>query len=92
MCVAIDCKPRNACKIQNACDRECGVVIRLKLVKTSVADSLDPSMQLDLNHGTKVSAHKVPQSEFQQFAKSAFSNSLKAFVSNVPAELHMTFA
>ena len=35
---------------------------------------------------------KVLESEFQQFAESTFSNSLKVFVSNAPAESHMKFA
>ena len=59
MHVAIDRKPENGCKIQNACDGESGIMIRLKLVKTSGADSTDPSMQSDLNHGTKVLAYLV---------------------------------
>ena len=36
-------------------------------------------------------AHKMPQSEFQQFVESAFNSSLKVFVSNMFGESHMTF-
>ena len=59
MHVAIDRKPKKGCKIQNACDGESGIMIHFKLVKMSVADSSDPSMQSDLNHKTKVLAYLV---------------------------------
>ena len=48
-------------------------------------------------HESTHSVHKVPQSEFQQFAESfaeskvLSANLLKVFVSTVPAELHVTF-
>ena len=56
--VAIDRKPENGCEIQNACDGQSGVMMRLKLVKSDSAE--EPFLpNEDLNHGTKVLAFLV---------------------------------
>ena len=34
-CVAMDRKPEHGCGIQNACDGMCGIMMRLKLVKSA---------------------------------------------------------
>ena len=34
MYVALDRKPENGCKIQNCCDGLCGIMIKLRLVKS----------------------------------------------------------
>ena len=58
MYVAIDRKPENGCEIQNACDGQSGIMMRLKIVKTAAAEPEYLPSQ-DLNHGTRVLAYLV---------------------------------
>ena len=56
--IAIDRKPENGCEIQNACDGESGIMMRLKIVKgPGVEEPFPPNK--DLNHATKVLAYLV---------------------------------
>ncbi|KAG7369876.1 transposase IS4 [Nitzschia inconspicua] len=55
MYVAIDRKPKNGCEIQNAACGQCGVMLRLKLVKTAAEESTTTHVHNDgLQHGTAV--------------------------------------
>jgi hypothetical protein len=59
--VAIDRKPENGCEIQNACDGQSGIMMRLKIVKSAAAEAAaQPFLpNEDLNHGTHVLAYLV---------------------------------
>jgi hypothetical protein len=39
--ITMDRKPENSCEIQDACDGETRVMLRLKLVKTAVQDEIE---------------------------------------------------
>ena len=55
MYVAIDCKPENGCEIQNACCGRCGIMMRLKLVKTAEEEAThNQENEEGMLHGTKV--------------------------------------
>ena len=51
----MDRKPENGCEVQNACDGQSGIMLRLKMVKSEQSDLLNK----DLNHDTKVLAFLV---------------------------------
>ena len=53
--IAIDRKPENGCEIQNAADGVFGIMMQLKLVKTSSEEDLHyPEEHDGLSHDTKV--------------------------------------
>ena len=52
---AIDFKPEKGCEIQNICDGQSGIMLRIKLVKTDEPEFINQ----DLNHGTKVLVYLV---------------------------------
>ena len=56
MYVAIDHKPNNGCKIQDASCGRSKIMIRLKLVKTGTKEDVDSTAEDDngIFHGTKV--------------------------------------
>ena len=56
MYVAIDRKPNNGCKIQDASCGRSKIMIRLKLVKTGTKEDVDSTAEDDngIFHGTKV--------------------------------------
>ena len=59
--VAIDRKPDNRCKIQNAACKQSRVMLELKLVKTvdKIANKQNNSNKADHLHGTQVLKHLV---------------------------------
>lgn len=55
MYVAMDRKPENGCEIQNVCDGQTGIMLRLLIVKSAnSANRLLPVVGEATNHGTKV--------------------------------------
>ena len=52
--IAIDRKPEDGCEIQNAADGVTGIMMRLKLVKTSGEEAECVEHDGNLNHGTNV--------------------------------------
>jgi hypothetical protein len=56
MYLAIDCKPKNGCKIQNAACGNSGVMLEMKLVKTSEEEGANiiEDDENGLLHGTAV--------------------------------------
>ena len=53
--IAIDRNPENCCEIQNAADGVSGIMMQLKLVKTSSGEDIHSPKEHDgLLHGTKV--------------------------------------
>ena len=55
MYVAIDRKPENGCEIQNSCCGRCGIMMRLKLVKTAEEEATHQEEHPDgMLHGTKI--------------------------------------
>ena len=58
MYVAIDRKPENGCKIQNASCVDLGIMIQLRIVKTKAKEERG-KVDDGINHGTKVLADLV---------------------------------
>ena len=56
MYVAIDIKPNNGCKIQEAACGRSKIIIRLQIVKTDTEEAVDSTAEDDngILHGTKV--------------------------------------
>lgn len=55
MYIAMDRKPENGCEIQNVCDGQTGIMLRLLLVKLTKSANRDlPAKGDATNHGTKV--------------------------------------
>jgi hypothetical protein len=57
MYVAIDRKPENGCEIQNSCCATSGVMLRLRIVKSKVAEfeaSAATALDHTVNHGTAI--------------------------------------